>query len=265
MHPQLDLAGWRVPSYVLTAAVGMIVGVVLARERARRDGLSDGRLTWVGAAACLAGLVGARAWSVGFEAWPGSEGDAWDLATQGGLSIIGGLLGGAAGFVLVARSVGLPVLRAADASSPGAAVGIAFGRLGCLLAGCCYGRPTLFPVALIFDEYDAGARPMGVPLHATQVYEMAGLLMLAAVLWRVRLSRHGMRFAVLLIGYGAIRSCIEPLRADWRGDVMGLPATQVAAAGLMLIGVALALVLRVRSPSSSPSSAAREVAPVDVG
>lgn len=126
--------------------------------------------------------------------------------------------------------------------APGFAVGLSIGRIGCLLAGCCFGRPTLFPIALVFDDFACAARPIGVPLHATQLYESAGAIVLGIALWWTpNKPVAGLRFAALLLGYGLLRAGLETLRFDYRGWVGGVSAPTIASllaaiAGLLLLG-----------------------------
>lgn len=257
MHPHTVLFGMSMSSYVVTAGVGMFVGVALSALLAPNAGLSRCHTAIAGVAGCAAGLVGSRVWSVMFEATPRStEWIAVDMLSRGGLSIVGGLGCGVLGVGVATRSMNVDFWRLADVGAPGTAFGVAWGRAGCLLAGCCYGSPTLFPIALVFEDYDAAARPLGVPLHATQLYELVGLIVLGSVLLTIRSRTAGARFGWLLIGYGALRIAVEPLRADWRGELLGVPATQIGALALMTVGVVLLSWLpsrlRARIPSYEP-------------
>jgi phosphatidylglycerol:prolipoprotein diacylglycerol transferase len=90
-----------------------------------------------------------------------------------------------------------------------------FAKLGCLLNGCCYGRPSSLPWAITFPEGAAGA-PAGVPLHPTQVYEVMvvlGVICVFAVLRRKRWQ--GTMLLWFLVLYGLGRAGTE----FWRGDV----------------------------------------------
>jgi len=98
-----------------------------------------------------------------------------------------------------------------------------FGRLGCFLAGCCYGIPTDFIGAVVFTDPACVAEPKGVPLHPTQLYE-AGfiLIVLFYLLWlRDKKQFQGQLFILYLGLYGAGRFILEYFRGDSeRGFVM---------------------------------------------
>lgn len=233
MDPILELGALRIPAYAIMLAIAGCAGTALATLRARRDDVSMRPFVVTSGAAFVAGLIGASLWSGVFESsrfFADVVGD----NVGGGLSIFGGLLGGAAAALAIARLTGIGFRDYAEAAAPGAALGIGIGRVGCLLAGCCFGEPTLFPIAIVFRDYDAAARPLGVPLHATQVYESVGCALLSAALWW---TPRGLRLPMLVLGYGIVRSSIEPLRADVRGTVAGLPPTTCAAAMSIVAGL----------------------------
>jgi len=242
--PKLTLLGASVSSYSVMLVLALGAGLVLGYERARRDGLSGRRFVAVGIAAALAGVAGARAWSLLIELLPtGGEVSIETATASSGLGVFGGLLGGSAVAALLAKKLGLRRTAWLDAAAPGAALGIAVGRIGCLLVGCCFGHPTLFPIALVFEDFDTAARPIGVPLHATQVYESLGALVPAVILFHVSAPRAGARVAAFVAGYGLLRAAVELLRADYRGRWLGTSTTMVAALLAAAIGTGLVLTL----------------------
>jgi phosphatidylglycerol:prolipoprotein diacylglycerol transferase len=133
----------------------------------------------------------------------------------------------------------------------------AFGRLGCLLAGCCYGRPTDVRWAVAFND-PASAVPevwRGLPLHPVQLYEAAGEAVIALALWRLVErgdgSRPGVVAAAYFAAYGVLRFLIEP----YRGDSVALGAIGLTAGqglGVLLAASAIAL-LTWRSACTRPS------------
>ena len=134
----------------------------------------------------------------------------------------------------------MPLSAAADAGAPGLALGHAFGRIGCLLGGCCYGRAVdpSFPLAVDLA---------GQSRHPVQLYEAAGLLALSALLLllsRRLWPRPGALFAVYLGAYAALRFVTEGLRADdlERGFVGPLSTSRLIA--LVAIGVAAVVLYR---------------------
>jgi phosphatidylglycerol---prolipoprotein diacylglyceryl transferase len=141
-------------------------------------------------------------------------------------------------------------------------IGLAFGRMGCLLAGCCFGAVTPLPWGLSFpprspaSEEQAKAhvlesvRMWSQPVHPTQIYEAAASLGIAAfcLFWVLPRKRYdGQVFAVSLALYAVARFLVEILRRDARGGAGGLSTSQLIGLGLL---VAAALIHRARVRSA---------------
>jgi phosphatidylglycerol:prolipoprotein diacylglycerol transferase len=127
----------------------------------------------------------------------------------------------------------MPFWTTCDVFAPGIALGHVTGRLGCLAAGCCYGKPTDLPWAIIFTNPQAAANvgtPLGIPLHPTQIYEAgAELLILFLLLGTERRGRPfpGRTFWGYMLLYALSRFVIEYFRGDPRGvdPVFGMFST----------------------------------------
>jgi phosphatidylglycerol:prolipoprotein diacylglycerol transferase len=150
--------------------------------------------------------------------------------------------------------------------APGIAMGHIVGRLGCLLAGCCFGRETSVPWAITFRDPAASANvgtPLGVPLHPTQLYEAgAEALILAFLLAFERRGRPfaGRTFWTYLLLYGVSRFAIEFYRGDSRGVVFGfLSTSQFVSVILVPLAIVMLFVLG-RRPDPSRTAAAQRVA-----
>jgi phosphatidylglycerol:prolipoprotein diacylglycerol transferase len=117
-----------------------------------------------------------------------------------------------------------------------------FGRIGCFLAGCCYGTPTDSWFGVVFSDPACYADPKGVPLHPTQLYEAAFILIVMIVLLFLRGSRtfYGQLFLFYLLAYGAGRVAIEFFRGDEnRGYVFNLLSHSQYIAIVILIAVSI--------------------------
>jgi phosphatidylglycerol:prolipoprotein diacylglycerol transferase len=171
MYPSLHLAGRALPSYLVVLLLALGAALAAALLFAPRLGVKRGRMAVLALVAIGFGLAGAKLQSVlletGLTAWLAQPSFGTGFAEQGGM-----FFGGIA-LVTTSLMLRVPVLDTLDLAAVGAALGLSIGRLGCLLAGCCFGRPTLFPIALVYTNFRAPARPVGVPLHATPIYASA--------------------------------------------------------------------------------------------
>lgn len=238
-------------SYGVLVGIGFAVGIVLAWREGRRNGLDGGRLLDLSFWGLVVGIAGARASYVLVNAptfvdacqAARSSGSvsAWSLAGclaplrfwEGGLVFYGGLVAAAGTALVFARRESWSFGRLADLFAPSAAAGHAIGRLGCLAAGCCFGKPTsvfwglAFPPGSVAHEELAGASRIGhasatPPLHPTQIYEFLGELGLLALLlglrrrWKRAPSPPpaGALFAVYVAGYALLRFSVETVRGD---------------------------------------------------
>ena len=173
---------------------------------------------------------------------------AWAKFWAGGLTYYGGFLGATAGAVWLLRRDKFPFWKAADMAGFAVPLGLAFGRMGCLLAGCCFGAQSNLPWALSFPPRSPASeeqaknhvlesvRMWSNPVHPTQIYESAASLGIAAVLlfWLLPRKRYdGQVFAGFLVLYAVARFVIEILRRDARGGAGGLSTSQLIGLGLV--------------------------------
>jgi phosphatidylglycerol:prolipoprotein diacylglycerol transferase len=206
-------------SYGVFAGLGCAAAVLWLRRHRHGLGVSGDEFWAAMWTLLLAGVVGAKALFavLGFEHY--ARGELRFFADfRVGFVFFGGLAGaGLAGFVF-ARVRGLDFLRGADYFGVAIPIGHAIGRIGCFFEGCCHGKPP----------------------HPVQLYEAAGLALLAGAV-RVVLGRveagalpRGAAFRAYLFGYGALRLLLDPLRGDGRPErFLGLSHQQ---------GIALALI-----------------------
>jgi phosphatidylglycerol:prolipoprotein diacylglycerol transferase len=154
---------------------------------------------------------------------------------EGGLVFYGGLIPGAAVAFWVMRWHRLPVWKLTDLISPLIALGLSFGRVGCFLAGCCYGKETSLPWAVVFKNPDSLAR-LNVPLHPTQLYDAANSLILFFFLsWgEKRKAYDGQIFWLFLLLYSMTRFIVEIFRGDPRGFLVADLLSTSQAIGILL-------------------------------
>jgi phosphatidylglycerol:prolipoprotein diacylglycerol transferase len=126
-----------------------------------------------------------------------------------------------------------------DLLAPSVAVAQGFGRIGCFLAGCCYGRETGSDFCIVF--HDSLYAPNGVKLIPTQLLMSAGnfLIALILLLYAKKDKKKGSAVGLYLILYSAGRFVIEFFRADYRGTVGFLSTSQFISIFTLILGILL--------------------------
>ncbi|MEI9866095.1 MAG: prolipoprotein diacylglyceryl transferase [Limisphaerales bacterium] len=171
---------------------------------------------------------------------------------HGGLVFYGGLIGATIAGAIYLCWKKLPLWKIADILAPSIALGSVFGRIGCLLNGCCYGRACAAPWAITFPA-DNPLHPPTTPVHPTEIYD--ALLNFALYLFLAWLFRRkkfdGQIFAAYLICYALTRSFVEYFRGDYTGlhYHFGLTPAQWVSVPIFVIGFALAVILSRRMPA----------------
>ena len=139
---------------------------------------------------------------------------------QGGLTLYGGIIAGTFAGLLAADRFGLPKWLVADALTPSLALGTMFGRIGCFLNGCCYGRPTAMPWGIKFPHDSFAALEFGdTPVQPSQLYNAAVGFILFALLWalRRRFKVPGVMFWTFILSFALVRIPID-LTRTWEAD-----------------------------------------------
>ncbi|HYJ96143.1 MAG TPA: prolipoprotein diacylglyceryl transferase [Vicinamibacterales bacterium] len=234
VYPELfKLGPLTVYSYGVLLAASYLLGLRLAMTRAKRWGLDANRVLDLGIYIIIAALIGAKLMLlfVDFDQFRRSPWELLALARSGGVFYGGLILAVAVAFWYIARHR-MPFWTTCDVFAPGIALGHVTGRLGCFAAGCCYGKPTDVPWAVIFTNPLAAANvgtPLGIPLHPTQLYEAgAELLILVLLLATERKGKlfAGRTFWSYMFLYAVSRFIIEIYRGDPRGAILGFSTSQ---------------------------------------
>src|SRR5687768_7316787 len=235
MYPILfQIGDFQVTTFGVLVALGALIGLWIFHRELLRSGLSP---TGVDAAlvGVIGGLVGAKLiWAIEFRH------DAPFLSlllSRGGLSWFGGFVGGVSAGAWSLHRRGIPIVPALAAAAPALAVGHAIGRIGCFLVGDDYGRPTDLPWGVAFPR---GLPPTDVPVHPTQLYESAGLVLIAwaVIRWRRRGLPDRDVFGRYLMLAGTLRFAIEFIRVNAR--IAGpFTLAHLISGAVILVGVVL--------------------------
>jgi phosphatidylglycerol:prolipoprotein diacylglycerol transferase len=235
--------GLPIRGYGLMVLLGVISGIMLAMHRARQVGLSPDTLLSLAFSFLLCGIVGARLFYV-VEYWDTRfKSDSWTNTllnivkfTEGGLVVYGAFLGAVAAVAIFVWRKGLPFLALADLIAPSLMIGLALGRIGCFLNGCCYGGECDLPWAVTFprdslpymDQVEAGKfgdpavldlaelPPRSLPVHPTQLYSAIDAGLLCWFLWSYYpyRRRDGEVAALMLTLHPISRFLLEVIRVD---------------------------------------------------
>lgn len=238
-----SIGGFTIHGYGLMIGIGFLAAYMVSDYRARKEGLDSDHVFGLAVWGILIGLASAKILYYFTIIDEIIKNPKLLLDISNGFVVYGGIIGGILGGYLYCRKYGLDFLKYADLILPAVALAQGFGRIGCFLAGCCYGRETEGAFAIIFQN--SHYAPNGVPLLPTQLISSAfDFLHFALLIWLSgKLKRDGQVTAMYLIVYSIGRFVIEFYRGDLiRGTIGTLTTSQfislfAAAAGMILMTV----------------------------
>ena len=264
MYPILfEIGGFPVYTYGLLLAAAYLLGLQFALVRARKRGLDPNRVMDLGIWIIVSALLGAKLLLlvVEFDKFSGDPRELLNLARSGGV-FYGGLIAAVGVALWYLRRHRMPMWTVTDVFAPGIALGHVVGRLGCLFAGCCFGRPTNVPWAITFHSEFAARNvgtPLGIPLHPTQLYEAgAEFIILLILLATERRGGYfpGRTFWTYMLLYGISRFIIEFYRYDPRGMVGIFSTSQFVSLLIVPLSLIMLFVLS-RRVGPAPANAQR--------
>jgi phosphatidylglycerol:prolipoprotein diacylglycerol transferase len=210
--------------YGLMIAVGFAFAIIISYVRAKAYGLRKNAVIDIALLAMIFGFLGAKLLYVIVE-YKAFFADPISVLGSDGFVIYGGIIGGVTAALIYCRIKKISFMSYFDLAIPSVAVAQGFGRIGCFLAGCCYGCEST-TLGVIFPE--GSIAPAGIPLLPTQLFSSAGdfLIALVLVLYARKSKIKGNVGALYLLLYGAGRFVIEFFRSDVRGSVGILSTSQ---------------------------------------
>lgn len=219
MHPILFHIG-PIPiyGYGFMLATGFVVCMYLAQRDSKYFNISAQKLADLFPLIILSGAIGARLFHVlverptYFYEHPLDVFKLWD----GGVTFYGGLILAIIVAWIYCKKHKINVLALFDFLIPYVALGEVFGRMGCFLAGCCHGVPTDLPWGIAITNPDSVTRPLGIPLHPTQLYQIAWNILTFIIVYRTSWRKKFIGQSLLMYGimYPIGRSIIEIFRGD---------------------------------------------------
>ena len=246
MHNEvLKIGPFTIYGYGLMIAIGIFAAYTLAEYRARRlEGVDDERVFGLTAWAVAGGLAGGKVMYY-ITILPQIISDPSLLYRDllEGFVIYGALIGGFVGIWLYCRKWKLNLLSYLDLALPSVALAQGFGRIGCLLAGCCYGMETDSAFCIIFQQ--SAYAPNGIPLIPTQIISsVLDFAHFAVLIWFVKKwkKKEGQVTGLYFVLYSAGRFILEFFRGDLeRGNVGALSTSQFISIFTFAAGIGLLL------------------------
>jgi len=228
-----------VHGYGLMIAIGVIAALYIAEYRAPKNGMDKEVIFPLTMFCVITGILGAKVMFC-IVNWKDFVKDPLALLGSSGLVVYGGIIGGILCASVYCKVRKLKFWDCFDVALPSVAVAQAFGRLGCFLAGCCYGRETKawYGIAFTHSHY----APNGVKMIPTQLLSSAGMFLIAGLLfwYAYYAKKSGQVGAIYMILYGIGRFCVEFLRGDLaRGSIGTLSTSQFISIFIVITGVGL--------------------------
>jgi len=251
MLPFIHVLNRDVPMYGIMLALGFVLVSVISFFRAIKRGLKGENLIIIAAFVLGFALIGGKL-TYTFVTWSPAEiihmvnqGD-WENLLGGGIVFYGGLISGIIGAFLGSLVAKDDLRNYLDVVVPVIPLGHAIGRIGCLCAGCCYGRPTDSIIGIVYPQNIGGA-PVGMELLPVPLLECTVNLMIFGVLMYVSAKTSSRYLTCILycILYGIARFILEFFRYDTiRGIAGGLSTSQWISLGLIAGAIIMLFILK---------------------
>ena len=258
MYPYMEIFGRLIPSYLVMALIGLVFTLVLALIRRKKGNLTfqaEDVILMILIAA-IGAMLGAKAFQlVGVILRDGNEPGFWtwehwkSLIPTAGV-FYGGFIGGFAAMLIYIRKNKFDFWKVADLMVPSILLFCTFGRIGCFLAGCCYGKVS----------HTCGIVPLygAEPLIPVQLYESAFtlVLLIGLLITRPERKREGILLPIYILSYAAARFALEFFRGDMQRGVFILSTSQWIS--LLMVPLGIYLLLRNKKHNEKPPAESNE-------
>lgn len=264
MYPTiLRLGRFEINSYGLLLAVSFLGGIYWSMYRAKRRGIQQNYVMDLSLFIVLCAIVGSRLMYVlthlgEFRGkWLDTINPFQSSGRIGiaGTTMLGGVLLALAAILIYCRVKNISVLKICDVLAPAFALGICLTRIGCFLAGCCFGRPCELPWCV---KFPVGSIPFSVPelqglrIHPTQLYSsLYGLIILVVILMLDRKRRFdGFLISPFFMLYGVFRFAVDFVRyyeASVKFSMLGMEFTVNQAISFLMFLFGLLFYLKMRT------------------
>lgn len=255
MFPFIDLGIVRIPMYLLMFLIGYVLMIVWGRKISVRYDYPKADILYVSLYAAIGIIIGAKLmyfvsklpmiiskFDIYLEYWKVNPMGALNYSF-GGLVFYGGLIGAVLGAYIYCKQYRMPFSPLMDIFAPAIPFVHGMGRIGCFLAGCCYGKEYHGFGSVQFPENDLIAVLDDVPRVPVQLIEAGLNFAIAIVLYiltKRRKMKTGQLMGIYIVYYTIVRYVMEMLRGDAiRGNVGGISTSQIISIILIPIGIVL--------------------------
>lgn len=234
-----EIFGVKIYGYGTMIAIGIFAALFLLDYRAKKKNYSDDSIWNMAIIAIVSGVLGGKILYIITEIKSIIKNPSMLLDLGEGFVIYGSIIGGVLGVIFYCKKKGWNILEIFDLVIPSLPLAQGFGRIGCFLAGCCYGGATTLPIGVEFKN--SPFAPAGVLRHPTQVYSSVFDFLLAFfLLWfDKKEKKDGQLFGLYFICYSIGRFMIEFLRDDPRGSVSVFSTSQFIGLFTLVFGIVM--------------------------
>ena len=238
-----SIGKFTIHGYGLMIAIGILCCVAMASYRAKKNGLDQEAIVDIGIYGVIGGFLGAKILYVIVEFKTFIKDPKTVLGSEG-FVVYGGIIAGFLTAIVYCRIKKLYFLEYFDLAVASISMAQGFGRIGCFLAGCCYGRETEAWYGITFKN--SPFAPNNIALIPTQLLSSAAdfLHFFLLIYITKKKKTDGIVVSSYLILYSIGRFLIEILRNDPRGNVSVLSTSQFISIFTLMIGIASVIWLR---------------------
>lgn len=253
MHPILFEAGpFTIYTYGFCIAVGALLGFsYMAWQGKKLFGMTFDQSNTLFIFLVLAGVIGGKFFMI-FEDPSHYLSHPIRLLSGSGFVFYGSLIFAIPTMLWFFKKHKIPTLGMLDVMAAVTCIVHGFGRIGCFMAGCCYGKPSLSSFGVVFTDPVCQAEPKNIPLYPTQLYESGFifLILIVLLLLRNRKQFDGQLFLIYLITYATGRGVLELFRGDLdRGFIFGSLLSNSQVVSILIISVAIYFYVRLKRKS----------------
>lgn len=229
-----SIGQFTIHGYGLMIGIGVLAALIVGDMRAKKRGMDGDLIYGMTIAAVVLGFLAARILFI-ITDWNAFIKDPMSYITGAGFVVFGGLIGGVLTVIGYCKIKKVSSIDYMDLMAPSVALAQGFGRIGCLLAGCCYGKETTSPIGIVFAHSEYA--PNGVRLLPTQIISSIGDFLIAAILimYAKKKRKRGQVLFLWLALYSAGRFVVEFFRDDPRGNVGVLSTSQFIGIWIFLL------------------------------